>query len=155
MPKPTTGLVLINIVVAVLLDEFISSVTAEKDAKHKALLAQKEQEAHASRQAGVLDPLTAAIATFYDNNDLSAKIKDSYHRLDENNSGGLDFEEFRTGVKKLPTSSPIYLMQDDFDLITEHGAFCNDHGEFLVRFSRAHPHDLHCLQLCVPDVPVV
>ena len=45
----------------------------------------------------MLDPLTAALANFNDNNDLSAKISDTYWTLDENNSGGLSFVEFRDG----------------------------------------------------------
>ena len=36
-------------------------------------------------------------ANFNDNNDLSAKISDTYWTLDDNNSGGLSFVEFRDG----------------------------------------------------------
>jgi hypothetical protein len=36
----------------------------------------------------------------------------------------------RRAVKKLPTATPIHLMQDDFDLITEGGELCNEEGEF-------------------------
>ena len=68
------GIVLINIVVAVLLDEFVSSVTAEKEESARREALKKEQELHASRVNGVLDPLTATIAYFNDNDDLSAKI---------------------------------------------------------------------------------
>ena len=47
----TQGLVLINIVVAVLLDEFISSVTAEKEAMHREKLRSKELESQAVGRA--------------------------------------------------------------------------------------------------------
>ena len=105
-------------------------MAAEKEAKLKERLHEKELEAHASRVTGVLDPLVEDISKFNDDNDLTAKIRDTYLMLDENESGGLDFFEFRDGVKKLPTAIPIHVMKDDWDVITQDGAFCNELGEF-------------------------
>ena len=49
--------------------------------------------------------------TFEDEEDLTSMIDDIYMRLDEDESGGLNFEEFRQGVKQL--SSNIHLTRDD------------------------------------------
>ena len=70
----SSGVVLINIVVAVLLDEFISAVSLEKEEAQKQRDRKREQEAMASRVTGVLDPLSAAISEFWDYEDLTTKI---------------------------------------------------------------------------------
>eukprot|EP00960_Hanusia_phi_P068461 766852-Hanusia_phi.AAC.3 len=124
------GVVLINIVVAVLLDEFISAVSLEKEELQRQGDRKKEQEGLASRVTGVLDPLSAAISEFYDYDDLTMKIVDTYNSLDTNASGGLDFEELQKGLKMLPTAKPIHIIKDDFDLITNGGEYCNEDGEF-------------------------
>ncbi|EKX48820.1 hypothetical protein GUITHDRAFT_105446 [Guillardia theta CCMP2712] len=124
------GLVLTNIVVAVLLDEFIAYVSREKEQ----IESQKEQEREAEwmekKVTGVLDPLTHSLAHFNDNEDLTTKIRTTFDRLDVDKSGGLTFEEFKTRVRELPTASPVHLNKDDFDIITEQGALCNEDGEF-------------------------
>ena len=56
------GIVLTNIVVAVLLDEFISSVTAEKEGLEREKQKQKEEEDLAQRVTGVLDPFVETLA---------------------------------------------------------------------------------------------
>ena len=75
-------IVLVNIVVAVLLDEFIASVTREKEEHEKQLKQQKELEAKASRISGVLDPLLLTISSFNDSLDLSKRISHMYNSLD-------------------------------------------------------------------------
>ena len=102
-------LVLINIVVAVLLDEFISSVTAEKEAIARKIWLEAEAESEAARVTGVLDPLTEDLTQFNDDNDLTAKIHDTYLMLDENMSGGLDFHEFQEGVATEALSQIVHV----------------------------------------------
>ena len=63
---------------------------------------------------GPLDPLTETLLSFEDEDALEAKIADIYGLLDEDESGGLNFEEFRDGVKRL--SDKIHLTQDDFGI---------------------------------------
>ena len=90
-----------------LLDEFINHVTREK-----ANIARAEAiEAEKRKVKGCLDPLTKDLVTFEDDEDLARKIDDMYSRLDEDESGGLNFEEFQQGVKQL--SSNIHLTRDD------------------------------------------
>eukprot|EP00960_Hanusia_phi_P048655 759075-Hanusia_phi.AAC.3 len=131
------GVFLINVVVAVLLDEFISSIQRRKQAMLREHEELEEKRKDAKRAKGVLDPLTSHLANFVNDTDLSLKIKQTYERLDQDGSGGLNFTEFQNGVKKLPTANPMHILKDDFDLLTDGGRLCNDEGEFSsVQFQR-------------------
>jgi len=88
---------MLNVVVAVLLDEFISSVTREKEEEER----QRQEELNRRKASGVLDPLTQTMLTFEDEADLVAKIDSIYLKMDEDENGGLNFEEFQSGLKHL------------------------------------------------------
>eukprot|EP00960_Hanusia_phi_P024373 717993-Hanusia_phi.AAC.5 len=124
------GVFLINVVVAVLLDEFISSIQAEKLQTESANREKEEREKDLRRAKSVLDPLSAHLSLFVNQRDLMQRISETYERLDKDGSGGLNFEEFQRGLKQLPTSSPIHILQDDFEFLTEGGRYCNSIGEF-------------------------
>ena len=51
-----------------------------------------------------------------------------YQQLDCDDSGGLNFEEFRDGVKSL--SSNVHMTRDDFDIVTENGRHLGPKNEF-------------------------
>mmetsp|Transcript_16679 Transcript_16679/g.55540 ORF Transcript_16679/g.55540 Transcript_16679/m.55540 type:complete len:677 (-) Transcript_16679:706-2736(-) len=124
------GVVLINVVIAVLLDEFISSIQREKQEIERQEKIEEEKRKALTRSNGILDPLSSHLSHFVTDRDLARKIADAYERLDNDGSGGLNYEEFQFGLKRLPTSSPIHLQDDDFDLLTEGGKLCNSQGEF-------------------------
>ena len=124
------GVFLINVVVAVLLDEFISSIQAGKEALEVAKAEEEDRRKRARRSHGVLDPLTAHLSHFVSEKDLTSRIRETYERLDADGSGGLNLEEFQKGLKKLPTSSPIHILEDDFEVLTENGRLCNARREF-------------------------
>jgi hypothetical protein len=92
------NVLLLNCVVAVLLDEFLANVQRGKD--HAAELAQAEAEKQ--RITGVLDPITRTLTEYQDLEDLLEKMDAVYEHIDSDNSGGLHFEEFRDGIKRLP-----------------------------------------------------
>jgi len=120
------NIVLMNVVVAVLLDEFISSVGREKDAA--ALV--KELENAKRRITGVLDPITMQLTGFESRENLDERIDELYTQLDRDGSGGLNFEEFKQGVNELPGFSSIHMTQPDFDCITDNGRHLSSEGEF-------------------------
>ena len=124
------GVVLVNIVVAVLLDEFINAMQKEKEKAAAIIREKKEIDAKASRISGVLDPLLQSLSSFNDNNDLTAKVQDLYSRLDADGGGALDFKELNAGLKELALSKPIHLIEDDFDILTCGRTLCNTDGEF-------------------------
>jgi hypothetical protein len=108
----------------VLQDEFISSVTRAKTAEEQI----RREKDDKRKLRGVLDSLTTQLITFEDNDDLELKINAIYHKLDEDGSGGLDFKEFKFGVKEMAMN--IHLTRDDFDIITENGKHLNRNAEF-------------------------
>jgi len=107
------SIVLLNVIVAILLDEFVQSVTREKEQREIAdRLATKKK-----RITGVLDPLTSCLVTFDDETDLCRKIDDIFDRLDINRDEQISFEEFRERIKNLPGAARIHVTRDDFDMI--------------------------------------
>jgi hypothetical protein len=97
--------------------EFIANVQREKDEAEKAM----KWEAEKQRITGVLDPVTVSLVDYQDAKDLLDKTDAIYDRLDEDESGGLTFEEFKAGLKRLPCAGNIHFTEDDFDIITEYG----------------------------------
>ena len=75
-----------------------------------------------------MDTIIKDLITFEDEDDFRKKVAYLYHKLDEDDSGGLTFEEFRDGVRQL--KSCIHLAREDFDVITEYGKHLNPQGEF-------------------------
>ena len=115
---------LLNVVVAVLLEAFQNHVRSLDEKKEEArLLAEQKRKV-----SGCLDPLTKTLCTFEDEADLTSRIDNMYSRLDEDESGGLAFVEFREGVKLL--SKNVHLTRDDFDVVTEYGKHLGPTGEF-------------------------
>ena len=73
------SVMMLNVVVAVLLDEFISTVTREKEAEERL----RQHEVQKRKVTGCLDPLTRTLVTFQDEEDLASKIDLLYDKLDE------------------------------------------------------------------------
>jgi voltage-gated sodium channel len=115
---------LLNVVVAVLLDAFQNHVRRMHEKMEEARLLEEEKR----KVHGCLDPLTKGLCTFEDEADLTSRIDEIYSKLDEDESGGLAFEEFREGVKWL--SKNIHLTRDDFDVVTENGKHLGPTAEF-------------------------
>lgn len=118
------SVVLLNVVVAILLDEFIATVTRAKEAKERS----EELALEKRKVKGCLDQLTRSLITFEDQHDLQNKIGELYEHLDEDGSGGLNFEEFQLGLMEM--ISTISITRDDFDAITENGKHLGPMAEF-------------------------
>ena len=113
---------LLNVVVAVLLDEFVTAVQAEKDADAE----EQRRQTALEKNRGVLDPVTHSLIEYEDDEDLNARIDRQYMKLNSDFSDGLTFQEFRSGLKKLD----IHLTQDDWDILTDHGRLTDDNDMF-------------------------
>ena len=81
------SIMLLNVVVAVLLDEFIATVTREKEEKAHQEFLEKERR----KISGCLDPPTKSLTLFEDEEDLASRIASIYNKLDEDDSGGLNY----------------------------------------------------------------
>ncbi|EKX39681.1 hypothetical protein GUITHDRAFT_143271 [Guillardia theta CCMP2712] len=112
--KPQYGVVLLNIVVAILLDEFVSSVEEEKaEVRRQAELKIKAQMDEVKNP---LEPLLETLRHFKSAQDLRDKILSLYQELND-------------GLYRLHFDPPIYLSVDDFENITENRSLCNAQGE--------------------------
>ncbi|EKX42342.1 hypothetical protein GUITHDRAFT_111617 [Guillardia theta CCMP2712] len=123
------NVVLMNIVVAVLLDEFISTVErerSEKKARNEETLIGLVREFHAR---GPLDPLVTSLMDFSTLEELSLKIFQLYQKMDLDESGSVNLEELNFGLKKLKLSPPVTLTEEDWDAITDSRKLLNSQEE--------------------------
>ena len=126
------GVVLMNIVVAVLLDEFISAVASDKAAAHAEELDEKEKEQLVNATAdGPLDPLIKSLQSFTTRDDLHRRIFNLYQRIDLDASGGITMEELNAGLLKLsgPNGCPMQLSQEEWVTVTNQRELLNEDGE--------------------------
>ena len=92
------GCVLMNIVVAVLLDEFLMAMTkirSEED-DNSAFVRATELDAHP------LDPLLDVLAVTRTPQDLQDSLRGLFERLDVDCSGALNYHEVQQGLERLP-----------------------------------------------------
>jgi hypothetical protein len=119
---------MLNIVVAVLLDEFVNTTQQSKD------------ELAAKAMLGIrvfhpLDPLLEKLLQFTTESDLCAKIQSLYGMLDQDDNGGIGYVELQEGLRKLSNgvngTEMMHLSPDEFSALvrTPHGNYCDDEGE--------------------------
>ncbi|EKX39507.1 hypothetical protein GUITHDRAFT_114473 [Guillardia theta CCMP2712] len=119
------GWTLLQVVVAVLLDNFTAAAEAEKEDK----IRQKNLQEGRALVVFAIDPLLAALAHFDTSQDLSDRISMLFNILDTDDSNTLSFEELSYGLRKLKVRPPISLSRDDFEVMTIQGSLLNDRGE--------------------------
>eukprot|EP00293_Proteomonas_sulcata_P007851 CAMPEP_0184297236 /NCGR_PEP_ID=MMETSP1049-20130417/8166_1 /TAXON_ID=77928 /ORGANISM="Proteomonas sulcata, Strain CCMP704" /LENGTH=477 /DNA_ID=CAMNT_0026606871 /DNA_START=30 /DNA_END=1464 /DNA_ORIENTATION=+ len=78
-----------------------------------------------------LDPLLEQLSTFDTTQDLTERIKVVYSILDADHGGTLDFTELNEGLRRLKFEPPIALSPEDYDLVTEDRALCNENSELI------------------------
>ena len=121
------GTFVLNVVVAVMLDEFITAVQsvrqAEKDREYEQII---EETMHSGM---ALDPLLAHLINFSSMDDLQDQIVEVYRHLDCDDSGGLGFEELRDGLRLLNLTPRIHFSEEDFETMTNKCQLLNARGE--------------------------
>ena len=122
------GTVLVQIVVAVLLDEFMSCVAKEKD---EMMAAKKAAEsAHKRPIPGPVDPLLETFFDYTTMEDLKNKIDFCFEKLDLSENGAVSLEEFNEGLKRmLPSDIKLKLTDVHWNDITENGKLCIKDGD--------------------------
>jgi len=86
-------IMLFNIVVAVLLDNFLTTMTKGRERQRKSEMVMAEHNS--------LDPVVEVLAQFRSSADLNLSVKSLFRRLDVDMSGAIGFAEFRDGLRKL------------------------------------------------------
>mmetsp|Transcript_7893 Transcript_7893/g.23742 ORF Transcript_7893/g.23742 Transcript_7893/m.23742 type:complete len:400 (+) Transcript_7893:1379-2578(+) len=119
------GWMVVQIVVAVLLENFVSACEDEREKK------QKEDffEAGFSYAKHIMDPLLASLAHFDTNEDLSSRISTLFQVLDSDRAGLLSGTQLRDGLRKLRVKPPIHLSEEDFEEITVGRSLCREDGQ--------------------------
>ena len=101
--------ILCNIVMAVLLDKFSEASEASKAEDVEEKIAEL-----ARRSTNALDPLLAQLSEIDTDTELQKRVKEVFEFVDEDGSTRLDFNELRSGLKRLETDPMIDFTETDF-----------------------------------------
>ena len=110
------GIVLMNVVIACLLDRFISTMAEEKEEKERQT--REEKMALHGKVSGPLDPLLKRLLTYSSLEDLDRQLLAIVNIIDENGDGDLTCSEINIGLRKLDFDPPIYLSIENFELLS-------------------------------------
>lgn len=102
------------------------SVAREKEQAER----EAEKENAKMRITGFLDTITCQLKTFDSSENLMQRIDETYQKLDDDDSGGLNFAEFKAGIKSLPGIPSMHMTEADFNDLTDNGRHLNSAGEF-------------------------
>lgn len=82
-------------------------------------------------QDGPLDPLIKGLIDFVEQGDLTIRIRKVFERMDVDESGGISLKELNEGLRRLfhASNETCQLTAEDFEQVTEHGAFVDEDGE--------------------------
>lgn len=109
--------VLLNIVVAVMLDEFFTQVAKEKERRLEKEIQEMEDEL-ADHPTGPLDPLLAQLTYFDTSHDLAKRIEGIFKIMDDNDTGALDYTRMREGLARLRCTPAIHLTAEDWAVLS-------------------------------------
>ena len=122
------GWTLLQVVVAVLLDNFSSASMSEK--VRMALEREKlNKDDTLSPDVLVLDPLLGALSHFGSHRELTEHIQTLFRILDIDDSKSISYNELKAGLRALKLRPRIILSKDDFDILTQGQKLLNAQGE--------------------------
>ena len=104
---------LLQVVVALLLDNFNSATAKEKEEEAAALVTENDGD-----EVRVLDPVLAQLSHFDTDYDLKARINLLFAVIDHDDSETLDYEKLAYGLHKLEYEPPVQLTQNDYKHFT-------------------------------------
>jgi hypothetical protein len=116
--------VVLNVVLAVLLDEFLKA--QDQDEREKALEEKQLDDVLARQLSHPLDPLLKHLSEFHNSDEMAMRIQQAFDALDYNKNGVIDFLEVKVGLERLNLRPKIKLLEEDWRDITNHGELCGD-----------------------------
>jgi len=137
------GIVLLNVVIACLLDKFICTMQEVKEQDEKA--AREEASTSSSSitlRHGPLDMMLKQLLTYVSRCDLNTKIENIWDLVDVNGDGLLSCNEMNKGLALLDVEPPIHLSTEDFFGIT-HGLLDKENRLSKDRFGDMIMRELH------------
>jgi hypothetical protein len=114
------SIVLMNVVIAVLLQGFITSIE-EQERQHDFEFCREKR----NELAGALDPVLETLSDFTSNADLRARIDAIFALFDVDDSGQLSYQEMKDGFSSLMLEPQIEFSPDDFTSLTQQHALCS------------------------------
>ncbi|EKX36873.1 hypothetical protein GUITHDRAFT_145375 [Guillardia theta CCMP2712] len=121
--------IIVNVVLAVLLDEFLKAASDEKAAMHR----EKNSNSELRLLYTTLDPLLSHLSQFHSTDDLLRRLSDLFQVLVDNDDEVLTLSEFSAGLRKL-AFRPI--VQIDSHGLVEMMRVMNSHGSNLLDVER-------------------
>ena len=106
------GYFLLNIIVAVLLDEFVRSVESERSEIAKALAIEKAKGTQ--QYQGALDPVLTLLFRYDTSVDLTEKINGLYEFLDWEGTESLTYFKFVTRIGSLISLPRMHIAREDW-----------------------------------------
>ena len=116
------GTVLLNVVLAVLLDEFLK---AQDQQKQETLMLVRTNDG-TNHFCGALDPFLKYLSEFHNSDEMPMRIEEAFNLLDYNNTGVVDFLKAKVGLQRLKFNPKVKLLEEDWRDITNHGKLCGD-----------------------------
>jgi hypothetical protein len=118
------SIVALNIIVAVLLENFVSSMN-----KHDATQRISEEAREHHKCAAALDPLLATLANFNSPQHFKSQLDLLFCLWDVDDNGTLDYEEMKLGLQRLGYVPQIRMNPDDWEHFSLHGLLVDENGE--------------------------
>uniref|UniRef100_A0A6U2GBZ5 Ion transport domain-containing protein n=1 Tax=Hemiselmis andersenii TaxID=464988 RepID=A0A6U2GBZ5_HEMAN len=122
--------VALQVVLAVLLDNFIAATANEDNILRKNELLEANAQ---NLNTGGLEPLLMEMLKLFDTSEqLGRGIKKLFHHLDYNNRGTITYEKMHQGAKKLQTTPQILVSKEDWKILIGDGANCDENGDMNI-----------------------
>eukprot|EP00802_Teleaulax_amphioxeia_P006006 Tamp_06010.p1 GENE.Tamp_06010~~Tamp_06010.p1 ORF type:complete len:718 (-),score=178.14 Tamp_06010:564-2717(-) len=123
-----SGMVLLNVIVAVLLDQFLRCVADEEKIMREEKIAAADKDDQRAPAEFVLDPIMVQLSEFESLEHLQVLLLSLWQRLNVDDVSELSFETLHNALRLLGTKPVIVLTRDDFDHITCQGSLCLSSG---------------------------
>jgi hypothetical protein len=125
------GVLLLNVVVAVLLDKFLRSIQSHQD-EQQAIKDNKERDEVESNLGvlarGPIDPLLRCLLDYHCEQELHANMLKLYLRIDIYESGTVNHEEINEGLKKVDKS--LYINKEEFAYLIQQAKLPSNQNQF-------------------------
>uniref|UniRef100_A0A7S4ULU8 PH domain-containing protein n=2 Tax=Guillardia theta TaxID=55529 RepID=A0A7S4ULU8_GUITH len=120
-----TGMILLNVVIAVLLDNF-TRAAANEDQMIRSERAKELEDADEHHHSKLcIDPVLYELAQFESLEQLNKMILDLFQAINKDEKAELSFQDLQNGFRALGTDPQIHLSVDDFEFLTEEYQLCS------------------------------
>jgi voltage-gated sodium channel len=138
--------VIVNIVLAVLLDEFLKAAEVEKqqDLLHEHAT-DPQVVSHIAKLTKPIDPFLSCLAEFTTSSSLRESIEDAFHHFDSDDDGLIDWSDLNAGLRSMAFGKgKTTLTIEDFAELTRGGGLCSPEGQLSLEQFDLLCHEMMC-----------